>query len=229
MEKYTQIIKNHPLFHGFTPEEIEKLLKSCHVQIRSFQKKSVFWDANQRVDEIGIVLEGNVHIERIDENGITSLIDVLLPGDSFGEMFSISRAPLNTTFRIIKDARILYFNCRRIVEAPISDPVEIRFLQNLSKVLSLKSYSFSKRLADTVHRTTRQRLQDYLSAQYHIKGKQKFTIPLDRQDLADYLFVDRSAMSKELSKMQDEGYFNYHKRDFEFLSKMPITEKEEEK
>lgn len=228
METYTKIIQNHPLFQGMDGQEIETLMKRFRAHIQSFQKKSVFWDSNQRVDEMGIVLEGNVHIERIDENGITCLIDVLLPGDSLGEMFSISQAPLNTTFRILKDAKVLFFNARRVIESPLSDPLEVRFLQNLGKVLSKKSYSFSKRLADTVHRTTRQRLQDYLSAQYHIKGNQKFTIPLDRQDLADFLFVDRSAMSKELSKMQEEGLLIYHKRDFEFLDKMPITDKEEE-
>ena len=155
--------KNHPLFQGMDGQEIETLMKRFHAHIQSFQKKSVFWDSNQRVEEIGIVLEGNVHIERIDENGITCLIDVLLPGDSLGEMFSISQAPLNTTFRIVKDAKILFFNARRVIESPVSDPLEIRFLQNLGRVLSKKSYSFSKRLADTVHRTTRQRLQDYLS------------------------------------------------------------------
>lgn len=86
----------------------------------------------------------------------------------------------------------------------------------------------SDKLTDRIHRSTRQRIQDYLSEQYHINEQREFTIPLDRQDLADYLFVDRSAMSKELSKMKDEGLISFDKADFKLMISMPITDKKPE-
>lgn len=84
----------------------------------------------------------------------------------------------------------------------------------------------TRKLEDSIRRSIRDRLQDYLSAQYHKAGSRTFAIPLNRQDLADYLFVDRSAMSNELCKMRDEGLIQFDKSRFELLVEMPITEDE---
>lgn len=107
-------------------------------------------------------------------------------------------------------------------------PFAAKVFHNLSLVLARKAYYMSDKLMNRIHRTTRQRIQDYLSEQYHINEQREFTIPLDRQDLADYLFVDRSAMSKELGKMKEEGLISFDKADFKLMISMPITDKKPE-
>lgn len=99
-------------------------------------------------------------------------------------------------------------------------------MQNLTLAVAQKAQRLTKKLEDSIRRTTRERLQDYLSAQYHKAGSRTFVIPLNRQDLADFLFVDRSAMSNELCKMRDEGLLKFEKSRFELLVQMPITDHE---
>ena len=81
-------------------------------------------------------------------------------------------------------------------------------MQNLTLAVAQQAHRLTRKLEDSIRRSTRERLQDYLSAQYHKAGSRTFVIPLNRQDLADFLFVDRSAMSNELCKMRDEGSFS---------------------
>lgn len=110
----------------------------------------------------------------------------------------------------------------------LTAPVQIRFLQNLTLAAAQQAYRLTRKLEDSIRRSTRDRLQDYLSQQYHNAGSRTFTIPLNRQDLADFLFVDRSAMSNELCKMRDEGLLKFEKSKFELLIEMPITEEEQD-
>lgn len=227
MHSFLKIIKTYALFQNLDENAIESLLKQMNARIVSFEANQLIWSQNDVVKEIGIVIEGVVYVDRTDENGITCLIDVIQKNESFGESFVVSHQPLNTDYHTAQDSRILFFDITKIMcNKTIDDSFPVQFLQNLATLLARKAYSNSKRLIDTVHRTTRQRLQDYLSREYHIKGNRSFSIPLNRQELANYLFIDRSAMSKELSKMKAEGMLNYHKKEFVFNDSMPITEKE---
>lgn len=220
-------IKKYTLFQNMETDTIKFLLKKMNAHIVSVSSNTLFWSQNDVVKEIGIVIEGVVYVDRTDENGITCLIDVIRRSESFGETFVMSHQPLNTDYHTAQDSRILFLDITKVFcNKLISEPSEICLLQNLTALIARKAYSNSKRLIDTVHRTTRQRLQDYLSREYHIKGERAFSIPLNRQELADYLFVDRSAMSKELSKMKAEGMLNFHKKEFEFFDSMVISAKE---
>ena len=108
----------------------------------------------------------------------------------------------------------------------LTAPTQIRFLQNLTLAVAKKGQYLTRKLEDSIRRSTRERLQDYLSAQYHKAGSRTFVIPLNRQDLADFLFVDRSAMSNELCKMRDEGLLRFDRNAFELLDALSLTPEE---
>ena len=108
----------------------------------------------------------------------------------------------------------------------LTSPVQIRFLQNLTLALAQAAQRLTRKLEDSIRRSIRERLLDYLSAQAHQAGSRVFPIPLNRQDLADYLFVDRSAMSNELCKMRDEGLLRFDRNAFELLDALSLTPEE---
>ena len=172
-------------------------------------------------------MSGNVHLSHIDESGNNNLMDVLGTGDTVGELNSVGRYRLHMTITATAQTEILFLNVEQLLrENVLTAPVQIRFLQNLTLAVARKGQYLTRKLEDSIRRSTRERLQDYLSAQYHKAGSRTFVIPLNRQDLADFLFVDRSAMSNELCKMRDEGLLKFDKSRFELLVEMPITEEE---
>ncbi|HIU26182.1 MAG TPA: Crp/Fnr family transcriptional regulator [Candidatus Copromorpha excrementigallinarum] len=113
-------------------------------------------------------------------------------------------------------------------ENSLDSSLELRLLRNLAVALAQKAHRLTVKLEDSIRRSTREKLQDYLSLQYHRAESRRFTIPLNRQELADFLFVDRSALSKELCRMRDEGLLKFEKSRFELLIEMPLTDEEKD-
>ena len=121
-----------------------------------------------------------------------------------------------------EDTRILFISIAPLFEPSArKDELLIRFLQNVAYKLAERAQALTKKLNDSIRRSTRERLSDYLSDESEKAGSKVFTIPLNRQELADFLFVDRSAMSNELSKMRDEGLIRFDKNHFELLLELP--------
>ncbi|MBT9683758.1 helix-turn-helix domain-containing protein [Pseudoflavonifractor sp. MCC625] len=127
----------------------------------------------------------------------------------------------------MEDTDLLRFPVDTLLrEHTLTSPVQIRFLQNLTLALAQAAQRLTRKLEDSIRRSIRERLLDYLSAQAHQAGSRVFPIPLNRQDLADYLFVDRSAMSNELCKMRDEGLLRFDRNAFELLDALSLTPEE---
>ena len=179
------------------------------------------------LEEVALILSGNLHLAHADAAGNSNLMDVLGPGDTLGVLNAVGGYRLHSTITAATAAEMLFFRVDKLLRANrLTDPGQIRFVQNLTLAVAQKAQRLTKKLEDSIRRTTRERLQDYLSAQYHKAGSRTFVIPLNRQDLADFLFVDRSAMSNELCKMRDEGLLKFEKSRFELLVQMPITDHE---
>ncbi|MBS5134506.1 MAG: winged helix-turn-helix domain-containing protein [Oscillospiraceae bacterium] len=127
----------------------------------------------------------------------------------------------------MEDTDLLCFPVNTLLQDhTLTSPVQIRFLQNLTLALAQAAQRLTRKLEDSIRRSIRERLLDYLSAQAHQAGSRVFPIPLNRQDLADYLFVDRSAMSNELCKMRDEGLLRFDRNAFELLDALSLTPEE---
>ena len=222
-----QLLRSGMLFRNMTDEEIVEVIHTMSPRRAVFSKRTVVARDGDLFPEIGIILSGNVHLAHIDSNGNSNLMDVLEAGATLGELNAVGRYRLHISITATAQTEILFLSVDQLLRKNVlTAPVQIRFLQNLTLAMARKAQYLTKKLEDSIRRSTRERLQDYLSAQYHKTGSRVFAIPLNRQDLADFLFVDRSAMSNELCKMRDEGLLRFEKSRFELLVEMPISEDE---
>ncbi len=221
------VLRANMLFRNLTDEEVLSVIDTMSPHTMKYEKRTVVARDGDGFSEIGVILSGSVHLFHIDSNGNSNLMDVLGAGDTLGELSAVGRYRLHVTITATAQTEILFLSVDRLLRKNVlTAPTQIRFLQNLTLAVAKKGQYLTRKLEDSIRRSTRERLQDYLSAQYHKAGSRTFVIPLNRQDLADFLFVDRSAMSNELCKMRDEGLLKFDKSRFELLVEMPITDDE---
>ena len=217
-----EILKKNILFRGFEDDEIDALLQHFSPRLMSVHKNDTAVYDGDRMNEVGIVLSGELRLSHIDENGNCNLMELIEPSKSFGVMNAAGNYRLAFSAVASLETSILFINIDPIFSpAALGDPLLMRFLQNSALRLAEKSQELTKKLNDSIRRSTRERLSDYLSDESEKAGSRVFTIPLNRQELADFLFVDRSAMSNELSKMRDEGLIKFSKNHFELLLEAP--------
>lgn len=222
------LLKKGLLFRNMTDEEIRQCIAAMSPHRVRYPRRTVVAQDGDLFPEIGIILSGSLHLAHIDSNGNNNLLYVLQTGDTVGEVNAVGRYRLHLSIATEEPTEILYMSVDQLLRKNVlTAPVQIRFLQNLTLAVAQKGQYLTRKLEDSVRRSMRERLQDYLSAQYHKAGDSRtFVIPLNRQDLADFLFVDRSALSNELCKMRDEGLLRFDRSRFELLVEMPITENE---
>lgn len=226
-ERLLSVLKKGLLFRNMKDCEIVEILETLSAQFRVYKKHTMVIRDGDSVKQIGIVLSGNLHLFHIDVNGNSNLMENLGAGEAIGLLNAIGGYRLHVSAEATEETEMMFLNISRLLkENVLTVPVQIRFLQNLTLAVAQQAHRLTRKLEDSIRRSTRERLQDYLSGQFHKAGSRTFSIPLNRQDMADFLFVDRSAMSNELCKMRDEGLLKFEKSKFELLIEMPITEDE---
>ena len=165
-----------------------------------------FWRGN-RQPTWGVVLTGTVQVVQQDYYGNRNVLSVLQPGDTFGEVFAcagLDALPVSVLAAV--ESRVLLLDCRRVMTlCPHTCGFHNRLVQNLLQLISRKNLAFTNKIRIMSQKTTREKLLAYLLSQAKAQGASQFTIPLDRQSLADYLGVERSAMSAEISKLKKAG------------------------
>lgn len=195
------------LFQGSTIEEIQMILKCLRAEKKRFAKREIIYHAGDRVQFMGVVLSGSVYVENDDLWGNKSVLDHIEPGAVFGETYAcISKEPLMVSVVAAETTEILFLNMNRLLQT-CSNVCEYhnRLIRNLLMIFAQKNLNLSRRIFHTSSKSIRGRLLSYLSFQATYQGSYEFTIPYNRQQLADYLSVDRSALSNELSKMKRDG------------------------
>lgn len=201
------------LFCGLQEEEIKTLLECLHAFKRNYKKGETILSDGSVTENIGIVLSGMALISCNDIWGNTSVLGNAAPGSVFAEVYAcIPGQPLLVTVSAAEETCILFINARRILTTcPNACPVHARLARNLLTVCAYKSLQLSQRILHTSAKSIRGRLMSYFSECAKSSGSNSFLLPYNRQQLADYLNVDRSTMSNELSKMQKEGLLTYKK------------------
>ena len=211
MDKYLQIIASASLFRGIAKTEIAAVLQNLDAQLRVYPRNSFIWQLGEQVTTAGFVVAGSVHILREDYWGRQNILAQLGCGHLFGEVYACLRqVPLTVSVAAPNGATVIFLDIKRLLAGSARSEAENRLLHNL--FLTQKMEYLTKR-------TTREKLLAYLSEQARLQQSNKLTIPFNRQQLADFLAVDRSAMSGELSKMQADGLIRYKKNNFELLQK----------
>ncbi len=215
-EKVIPLVADCILFDGVSSENLADIFRCLQAKIRRYEKNQVVFQLGQPIRETGIVIQGNVNIEKTDCWGNRSILAKVEAGDMFGEALacaSVSCSPIAVV--AAESTEILFLDYRRIVTVCSSAcAFHSRLIENMMRILAKKNLMLTNKIEHLTQRTTREKLLSYLSAVSLQKGQRSFAISLSRQELADYLAVDRSAMSHELSKLRAEGVINFKKNQF---------------
>ncbi len=216
----TSFLEKTSLFRGTSGEEINSMLACLQAVKKSYAKNDVIYHAGSIVSSLGIVLSGSVFIENDDFWGNKNVLDMITPGQVFAEAYaSIPGEPLMFNVVAYEAAEILFLNVQKLLQVcPNSCAHHNKLIQNLLSISAQKNLSLSRRSLHTAPKSIRGRLLSYLSFQAIQHGSRDFVIPFNRQQLADYLNVDRSALSNELSKMQKDGLLKVEKNHFCLLT-----------
>lgn len=182
----------------------------------SYEKNAVIFHTGQMTEEIGVVVNGCIHIENIDLLGNKSILSDIAAGQVFAETYAFCKEPLMVDVVAAADSTILFLNVKKMLLPQYNSYHWQTTMRNNLLISAMhKNLILSQRIFCTISKTIRGRILTYLSAQaLKQNNARSFEIPFDRQQLADYLNVDRSALSKELGKMQEEGIITFRKNFF---------------
>ena len=216
---YFLFLTNTPLFRGTTPEEAAKMVTCLSAEERFFPKDAFLYRTGDTVRAMGLVLSGRVRIESDDIWGNRTILDQLEPGQVFAETYAcVPDEPLMVNVVAGTDVRVLFLDAARALRTcPDACAHHAKLVRNLLAVSAQKNLTLSRRMFHISAKTIRGRLLSYLSYQARRQGSYAFSIPFDRQQLADYLGVDRSALSAELGKMRREGLLTFERSRFELI------------
>ena len=218
MNKYLKLLDRGALFAGIEENEIEAMLKCLSAVERTYKKEEYIYRAGDIITTVAVVLEGVVYIRKEDFWGNRNILAEIGEGQMFGETYACIGGRLEADAVTGRDSVILLTDVKKILTVcPNSCGFHNRLIQNLIVILAQRNKQLTGKLEHMSQRTTRGKLLSYLSEQSRRAGSPYFDIPFDRQQLADYLAVDRSAMSAELGRMRDEGIIEYNKNSFRIL------------
>ncbi|MGI6201555.1 MAG: Crp/Fnr family transcriptional regulator [Christensenellales bacterium] len=208
-----------PLFAGISPDELDKMLACLSGKTRFYAKSEVILAMGEPTASLGLLVEGAVQIVREDIWGNRQVLQVIAAGDLFGESYAcLPGEPLLVSAVAADPCQVLFLQVARVMTTcPASCPFHNRLARNLLTLLARKNLTLTRKIDHVSQRTIREKVLRYLGDQALLQGERSFEIPLNRQELADYLAVDRSALSAELSRMQGEGLIAYRRSRFTLL------------
>lgn len=212
----TLFLSNTNLFRGTTPDEVAAMLPCLMAEEKYFRKDEVIYRAGDIVHKIGMVITGSVSIENDDIWGNKSILDKIGPGQVFAETYACAPGePLMVSVVAAESTGVLFLDVAKTLQTCSSACGHHgKLIRNLLTISAQKNLILSRRIFHTSAKSIRGRLLSYLSYQATWEGKHEFDIPFNRQQLADYLSVDRSALSNELGKMQREGMLTVNRNHF---------------
>lgn len=219
MKKYIKVLKRTKLFAGVGDDEIVSMLSCLGARLCTYKKGEYVLRQGEHLNDIIVLVDGNLHIQKDDYWGNRSILGHIAVGEMFGEAYVApeSGVLLNDVVAV-EDSAVIFFDVKRIITTCSS---VCRFhamvVQNMFFAISEQNRKLVQKLGHMSQRSTREKLISYLSEEAKGQGSASFTIPFNRQQLADFLSVDRSAMSNELCKMRNEGLLEFDKNAFKLL------------
>lgn len=207
------------LFQGIAPEEIQSMMHCLQGHTRKYPKGSIIYHAGETISTMGLVLSGRVCIEHDDVWGNKSILDQFSAGHIFAENYAcLPGEPLMVNAVAMEATEVLFLSTDCMFTVCSNGcGFHQRLIRNMLFLSARKTLNLSRKILHTSSKSIRGRLLCYLSYQAAHHGSREFHIPFNRQQLADYLSVDRSAMSHELSKMQQEGLIRCDRNYFVLL------------
>ena len=216
MKDFLSVIRSAQLFSGISEEEIATMLACLDMREESFPREAFLLRTGDRAESIGLVLSGSVLIIQEDIWGNRNILSKAGPGQTFAVAYACAPGSvLNVSVVAETPVTAMFLNVQCILNVcPSACAYHNRIIRNLLGELAGKNLRFGEKLTHMGQRTTRAKLMSYFSAEAQRFGKCEFDIPFSRQQLADYLAVERSGLSLELGKMRKEGLLDFHKNHF---------------
>ncbi len=203
------------LFEGVSLSDLPRLIKCLGPKEVTYPKDYTIIEEGDLLDELALILEGSVSIVRHDFWGNRTLVAKLGAGDIFAETVACTAEKSVASVITEEKTVVLFLGVQKIITTcSTSCLFHHAIIENMIKLLAHKNLALMQKMNHITKRNTREKLLSFLSEQALDRGTQEFTIPFDRQQLADFLCVDRSAMSSELSKMKSDGLIEYDKSTF---------------
>ena len=203
------------LMQGLNEQEISLILNCLQTNIKKYEKSETIFQEGEKIEEIGIIFSGTVTVQRNDYWGNRSIVALLGEMDVFGETFACLNQASDVQVIAEDASEILFLQVNRVLTTCSSScQFHNRLIRNLLEICARKNYQMNVKVDILSQKTTREKLLTFLSRQAIYLGKQQFEIPFNRQQLADYLSVDRSAMTVELGKLKKEGIIGFQKNVF---------------
>lgn len=208
-----------PLFHGIQPEERIAMLSCIGYHIGTFKKGDIVSFEGDNLKHIGIVISGAVDMVKEDLWGNKTMLVRMRKDELFGETFACGSDNLSVvTFLVSEDAKVLFMPFDRVMHScTMACQFHHRLIENMVKIIADKNRDLMRKIDVVSKRTIREKLLAYLSIQAQIQDSSYFEVPLGRVELAEYLCVDRSALTRELAKMKEDGLIDYDKNCFRII------------
>ena len=207
-----------PVFKGIDSSSLDEFVSIRALRTKAFIRGETILHSGDTAEEIGIVQSGTILIENIDPWGNRSILSSVSPGQVFAESYALSSEPLMVDAVASEDSVIIFINIKRLLNpANSTKPWYGTLMNNLLSITARKNMMLSLRIFCTTPKTIRERLLTYLTGLYVRSGSKTFLVPFDREQMASYLNVERTALSKELGKMRRDGLIEWKKNRFTLL------------
>lgn len=216
MKKYLDVLKTNMLFMGIKEEDLINMLDCLSADSKKFAKNEYIYMTGDSVSRVGIIAEGGAYIVNEDIAGNRNIIAHVVEGELFGEAFAFAETELLPVSIVASsDCCVIFIDYKKIImTCNNSCTFHQRLLENMLKLLAEKNILLNDKIRHISKRTIREKVLSYLLRQSQLNKKNYFKIPFNRQELADYLCADRSALSSELCKLRDEGIIEFNKNEF---------------
>jgi len=210
---------NSPLFSGIQPNDMEAMLGCIGYHIGTFRKGDIVAFEEENIRHIGIIMKGSVDMIKEDLWGNKTMLVRMRKDELFGETFACGEDNLSVvTFVVSEDARILFLPFDRVMHScTMACVFHHRLIENMVHIIASKNRDLMRKVEVISKRTIREKLLAYLSIQAQTQDSRYFEIPLGRVELAEYLCTDRSALTRELARMKEEGLIDYDRNCFRLL------------
>lgn len=226
MKKYIPILKRTQMFSGVFNEEIESMLSCLNAKMHKFNKGEYVIRQGEHLNDILVLVEGSLHIQKDDYWGNRSILAQISPGEMFGESYIAPESgPILNDVVALEKSTVIFFDIGRIITTcPSACRFHSMVVRNTFFAISEKNRKLVQKIGHMSKRSTREKLISYLSEEAKKQNSSKITIPFNRQQLADFLSVDRSAMSNELSKMRSDGLIEFDKNIFILIENISLND-----
>ncbi len=216
MKNFFPVICSSKLFSGIAENELTAMLSCLKAKVKDFPKEAIILRNGETVESVGLILSGSVLIVQDDIWGNRNILSKAGAGKSFATAFACAPGSKSNVDVIAETpVTVMFVNINRILNVcPSACARHNRIIQNVLGELAEKNLRFSEKLEHMGQRTTRSKIMSYLSAEAKRFGSYEFDVPFSRQQLADYLGVERSGLSLELGKMRQDGLIDFHKSHF---------------